>query len=327
VEESARQLGWTHAERDWRKVIENPEIDVIDVSTPGNLHAPMAIAAAEAGKAVWCEKPLGNSLAEAQAMVEAVTRTGVAHGLFHNYRAVPAIQLLRRIVEDGRIGEIYHFRAVYLQDWILSPSFPRVWRLQKSQTGSGAHGDLNAHLIDLAHFLVGGISEVSGLMRTFITERPLPDDPSKTGEVDVDDAALALLRFESGAIGSIEASRFAAGRKNYNCIEVNGSKGSAVFNLERMNELQFFDRTAADDAQGFTVINVTDQPHPYGGTYWPSGHIIGYEHTFINLVAGFIQAMECGEPLNPNFNDGLRTQRVLEAVERSHESRAWVATV
>jgi len=335
VRAAAEKFGWAHAETDWRRVVQNPEIDIVDISTPGDSHAEIAIAAAEAGKIVLCEKPIGNTLAEAEAMVQAVRKSGRPHGVFHNYRKAPAVALAKQLVDEGRIGTIYHFRATYLQDWIADPEFPLVWRLQKEKAGSGTHGDLAAHIIDLARYLVSEFSEVSGLLHTFIKERPVlgaVDDRlgasagSTMGEVTVDDASLFLAKFANGALGTFEATRFAVGRKNYNRFEINGSKGSLVFNLERMNELEFFDNTEAELTHGFRIIQATEGSHPYAGKFWPVGHIIGYEHTFINLVADALAAIHEGRPISPSFEDGWRNQVVLDAVERSHQTRAW-ATV
>ncbi len=313
--------------------MERKDIDLVDVSVPGNMHAPIAIAAANAGKMVLCEKPLANTLAEARQMVEAVQKNKVPNALCHNYRFAPAVQLAKQLIDEGRIGKIYHFRGTYLQDWIVDPNFPLVWRLQKEVAGSGSHGDLNAHLIDMARFLVGEIAEVSGMMETFIKQRPklaASDDrlggvaSSEMGEVTVDDAALFLVRFENGAIGSIEATRFALGRKNYNRFEVNGSKGSLVFNLERMNELELYLETDPAGTRGFRTIQVTESVHPYVSAWWPPGHIIGYEHTFTHLVRDALEAISKGELPSPSFYDGLRCQAVLEAVEISANERRWV---
>lgn len=332
VKAAAAKLGWDHYETDWRKVVENPEIDIIDVSTPGDSHAEISIAAAKAGKIVWCEKPLGNTLDEAKQMLDAVQEAGVANAIFHNYRKAPAVALAKRMIEDGRLGTIYHFRAVYLQDWIADPNFPLVWRLQKDKAGSGTHGDINAHIIDLGRYLVGEFDEVCGYLHTFIKKRPLAgaiDDrlgaaaSTEMGDVTVDDAAMFLAKFKNGALGTFEASRFAVGRKNHNRFEINGSKGSVVFNLERMNELEYYNEGDDADAKGFRLIQVTDGAHPYAGNYWPVGHIIGYEHTFVNLVADALTAIAEGKPISPNFEDGYRNQCVLDAVERSSASRTW----
>lgn len=333
VNEAAGKLGWEAYATDWRAVVENPDIDIVDISTPGDSHCEIAIAAAEAGKIVFCEKPIGNSLDEAKRMLDAVQKAGVAHAVFHNYRKAPAVALAKKLIEEGRLGTIYHMRATYLQDWIADPSFPLVWRLQKDKAGSGAHGDINAHIIDLGRYLLGEFEEVSGLLHTFVKKRPLvgeTDDhlgakaSNEMGEVTVDDAAMFLAKFQNGALGTFEASRFAVGRKNYNRFEINGSGGSLVFNLERMNELEFFDNKEAADTHGFRVIQATEAVHPYAGHYWPVGHIIGYEHTFINLVADALTAIGEGRDISPNFVDGYENQRVLDAVERSSESRSWV---
>lgn len=333
VRAAAEKLGWEGIATDWRAVIEDPEIDIVDISTPGDSHAEIAIAAARAGKIVFCEKPIGNTLAEAKAMLDAVQDANVAHAVFHNYRKAPAVALARQMVANGDLGTIYHFRATYLQDWIADPNFPLVWRLQREHAGSGAHGDIGAHIIDLGRHLLGEMSEVVGCLHTFIKQRPLVgaiDDRlgasagDKMGEVTVDDASMFLARFRNGALGTFEASRFAVGRKNYNRFEINGSKGSVVFNLERMNELEYFDNDDPSGKQGFRLIQVTEGNHPYAGQYWPVGHIIGYEHTFINLVADALDAIDKGEMPSPNFYDGYENQRVLDAVERSSADKSWV---
>ncbi len=329
---AADKFGWQECETDWRRVIERQDIDLIDVSTPGDLHAPIAIAAANAGKTVWCEKPLANSLEEARSMRQAVEKAGVFHAVFHNYRYCPAVALAFNMIQDGLLGKIYHFRAVYLQDWIADPSFPLVWRLDKHSAGSGAHGDINSHIIDLGRYLVGEIAEVSGHLETFVKQRPklaATDDrlggtaSTEMGEVTVDDAAMFLAKFENGALGTFEATRFALGRKNHNRFEINGSRGSIVFNLERMNELEFYSNDDAEAHRGFRTIQVTDGVHPFTGSWWPAGHIIGYEHTFTHLVVSGFERMAKGENPTPDFEDGLRNQRVLDAVTRSSASRKW----
>lgn len=334
VRKAAQKYGWEEYDTSWERVVERKDIDLVDVSVPGNMHAPIAIAAANAGKMLLCEKPLANTLAEARQMYEAVQKNNVPNALCHNYRFAPAVQLAKQLIDEGRIGKIYHFRGTYLQDWIVDPNFPLVWRLQKEVAGSGAHGDLNAHLIDMARFLVGEIAEVSGMMETFIKQRPklaASDDrlggvaSTEMGEVTVDDAALFLLRFENGAIGSIEATRFALGRKNYNRFEINGSKGSLVFNMERMNELEVYFQDDPPHVRGFRVVQATDSVHPFMSAWWPVGHIIGYEHTFINLVYSMLKAFDKGEVFKPNFEDGVRNQAVLEAVDISSQQKRWVS--
>jgi predicted dehydrogenase len=323
VEKAAGTLGWAEAATSWQDVVARKDVDVVDICTPGDAHAAVAVAAAEAKKVVFCEKPLANTLAEAERMLGAVTRAGVLHMLCHNYRRVPAVTLARQLIDEGRLGTIRHFRGVYLQDWIVDPEFPRVWRLEKAKAGSGALGDIASHALDLARYLVGEIAEVTGLMKTFVTERPLPG--AKAGApaapVDVDDAALALLRFEGGAIGSVEGSRFAPGRKNHNRFEINGSKGSLVWDLERLNELELY--TEEGPGSGFRRVIATDAKHPYIAAWWPAGHLIGYEHSFTHTVRDLVEAVATQRLPAPNFEDGVRNQRVLDAIERSAISGRW----
>jgi len=330
---AADRFGWQESATDWRKVVARDDIKVIDVSTDNKTHAEIAIGAAEAGKHVICEKPLALTVAEARRMLRAVQKAKVKHMVCFNYRAVPAVALARQLIDEGRLGTLYHWRAVYLQDWIVDPNFPLVWRLRKSEAGSGAHGDLNSHLIDLSRFLVGEITEVVGDMKTFIPERPLLEATAgglaakggrRKGKVTVDDATTFLARFANGAIGTFEASRFAPGRKNYNGFEINGAKGSLSFNFERMNELEFFDRTDPAPVQGWRTILATDGSHPYVGAWWPAGHLIGYEHTFTHLMYNFFRTFGRRANPKPDFADGLRCQMVLEAVEKSAQGRRWV---
>ena len=320
VAAAAAKLGWAESTTSWEEVVARPDIDAIDICTPGDSHMPIAIAAAEAGKAILCEKPLANTVDEAEKMLEAVEKAGVPHMLCHNYRRAPAVQLARRVIDDGCIGRIHHYRGTYLQDWIVDPEFPRVWRLEKARAGSGSLGDIGSHSLDLARFLVGEIREVSGLLKTFIEERPLPDGGGR-GKVDVDDAALALVHFENGAIGSIEGTRFATGRKNYNRFEINGSKGSLAFDLERMNELEIYEEQGPDS--GFRTVLATDATHPYVEAWWPPGHLLGYEHTFTHTVLDFLRAVDGKTRATPDFADGVANQRALDAIERSSSSRKW----
>jgi predicted dehydrogenase len=331
---AAARMGWTSVENDWKNLLARDDVQLVDVCTPGDTHAEIAIAALEAGKHVLCEKPLANSVAEAEAMVvaaQAAEARGVLSMVAFNYRRVPAVALARKLVADGRLGTIRHVRAQYLQDWIVDPSFPLVWRLQKDRAGSGALGDIGAHIIDLAQFVAGSsIAGVTGLTETFVRERPLPRQTSGlaasggagTGEVTVDDAALFLARFDSGALGSFEATRFAAGRKNALRLEVNGSDGSIAFDFEAMNELQFHDHTEDSETAGFRRILVTESSHPYAHAWWPPGHGLGYEHTFTHEVVDLVTAIGEGRPPVPSFADGLQVQQVLAAVERSadHDS-------
>lgn len=333
VRAAAENFGWEGFETDWRKVVEDPEIDVVDVATPGDSHCEIAVAAAEAGKAVWCEKPIGNTLAEAEKIWSAVKKAGVHNAVFHNYRKAPAVALAKKMVSSGQLGTIYHMRATYLQDWIADPEFPLVWRLQRERAGSGSHGDICSHIIDFGRHLVGEFEEVSGHLHTFVKRRPLvgaTDDKmgatasSEMGDVTVDDASMFLAKFANGALGTFEATRFAVGRKNHSRFEINGSRGSVVFNLERMNELEYYNNEDRAGEQGFRLIQATEADHPYAGQYWPVGHIIGYEHTFLNLVADAVRSYDAGTKMDPDIEDGYMNQRVLDAVERSAGSRAWV---
>ncbi len=322
VKAAAETLGWQEYATDWRQVIERKDIDIIDVSTPGDSHAEISIAAAKAGKAVLCEKPLANTVEEARKMVEAVKAANVINMVCHNYRRAPAVTLAKQLIESGALGTLYHYRGTYLQDWLVSPDFPRLWRMDKKQAGSGALGDILSHTLDLSRFLVGEVKEVSSMMKTFITERPLPNSTEKA-PVTVDDATLALVRFENGAVGSLEGSRFATGRKNYNRFEINGSKGSIAFNLERMNELEVYIEEGPNS--GFRTIYATDSKHPFFAGWWPPGHIIGYEHTFTHTFADLIKGIAEGKSPKPDFEDGLRNQLTLEAIEASAETRSWVS--
>ena len=324
VDKAARQLGWDEADTDWEAVVHRPDIDIVDICTPGDSHAPMAIAAARAGKVVFCEKPLANSVREAERMLAAVKRAGVIHMICHNYRRAPAVMLAKQIVASGQLGEIRHFRGTYLQDWITNPAFPLVWRLDKKKAGSGALGDIGAHTVDLARFLVGEIAEVAGDLRTFIKTRPLPGRPKTRGRVTVDDAAAAVVRFANGAMGTIEATRLAPGRKNSNRFEINGRKGSVAFDLERMNELELYLESDRRRQRGFRRILATESDHPFVKAWWPPGHIIGYEHTFTHTVYDLLEAIADDRVPEPNFVDGIRNQRVLEAIERSARTRRWV---
>jgi predicted dehydrogenase len=325
VEQAARDLGWEEAATDWKAVVTRPDIDLVDVSTPGDSHAEIAIAAAQAGKAVLCEKPLANSVRDAERMLAAAEKAGVVHMVCHNYRRAPAVTLARQLISGGQLGDVRHFRGTYLQDWITDPKFPLVWRLDRDQAGSGALGDLAAHSIDLARYLVGEIAEVAGHLETFVRERPLPDDPGRTGQVTVDDASTALVRFANGAMGTIEATRMAPGRKNFNRFEINGSRGSLAFDLERMNELEVYLESDRPAVRGFRRVLVTEPGHPYIEAWWPPGHIIGYEHTFVHTVYDLLEAMADKRVPEPNFTDGVWNQRVLHAIETAARRKRWVA--
>ena len=320
VTKAADSFGWEKHSTSWEDVVARKDIDLVDICSPGDTHLPIAVAAAHEGKFIFCEKPLANTVADAEEMLAAVRANSCLHMICHNYRRAPAVALARELIGRGRIGNIYHYRGTYLQDWLVDPDFPRVWRLEKARAGSGALGDLLSHSIDLARYLVGEITEVSGLLKTFIPERPLPESRTMA-PVEVDDAALSLVKFENRAVGTIEATRFAAGRKNYNRFEINGSRGSIVFNLERMNELELYVDEGLES--GFRTIQVTGKGYPYMEGWWPRGHIIGYEHTFTHTVLDLLKAVAEGRLPTPNFEDGVRNQLVLEAVQRSAESRSW----
>ncbi|GAA3435290.1 Gfo/Idh/MocA family protein [Kutzneria kofuensis] len=316
VAAAAAKFGWESAETDWRAVVDRPDIDVIDICTPGDSHAEIAIAALAAGKHVLCEKPLANTVEEASRMAAAAASAAGRSMVMFNYRRVPALALARQLIADGRIGVVRQVRAQYLQDWLVDPDFPLTWRLDAASAGSGALGDLGAHSIDMAQFLTGQrISAVGGVLETFVDSRPLLDGSGR-GPVTVDDAALFTARFDGGAIGVFEATRFATGRKNAMRIEVSGSLGTLSYDQESMNELRFYD--GAEDARtaGFRRILVTESTHPYMDAWWPPGHIIGYEHTFIHQVRDFVTGVVEGTELSPSFDEGLQVQRVLDAVQR-----------
>lgn len=332
----ADQWGWERADTDWREVVVAKDIDLVDVCTPGDTHAPIAIAAAEAGKHVFCEKPLANSLEDARLMLAAVRKAGVRHMVNFNYRRCPAVSLARQMVEAGEIGEVRQWRATYLQDWLVDADSPYSWRMDKKIAGSGAHGDLNAHAIDLARFITGDeIAQVVGDMKTFVTERPYPDGSgsgvgasgaakqSGKGKVTVDDASLFLARFASGAIGTFEATRMAPGRKNYNRFEVSGSRGSLVWNFEDMNVLEYYSTSEPSNRQGFKRIMATEGDHPYVAAWWPPGHVLGYEHGFVHGVYDLLQAIANGTDVAPDFRDGAQCVAVLEAVEKSVAAGSW----
>ena len=325
LKEFADRWGWEEIETDWRKVIARDDIDIVDISVPTYLHHEIAIAAAKAGKHIFCEKPFSLNLEEAQEMLDAAEEAGIVHYINHNYRRCPAVRLAKRLIDDGVVGRIFHWRGAYLQDWIVDPDFPLTWHLRKETAGSGPHGDLNSHSVDLARYLVGDIKAVSAMTANFITERPLPGegaatfsagggDITETGPVTVEDAAFMLAEFENGALGSFEASRFAPGRKNFNNFEIYGSKGSILFNLERMNELQLFLRDDPAYAQGFRTILATEGgEHDYIANWWPPGHMIGYEHEFHHAVVDFMDAIANQTTIQPNFYDGLKEMEVLMA--------------
>ena len=326
---AAERLGWAAVETDWHALIARDDVQLIDIAAPGDLHAPIAIAALRAGKHVLCEKPLANTVAEAEAMAaaaDAAYPSGARAMAGFSYRRVPAIALARKLVADGRLGALRHVRAVYLQDWLVDPDAPMTWRMQASRAGSGALGDLGSHIVDLAQYLTGdAITGVSAVSATFTAERPLPGGPG-TGQVTVDDAVVFTARLGGGALASFEATRCAAGRKNGLRIELNGTAGSLAFDLEHLNDLEFFDRTDPADSGGFRRILVTEAGHPYLSGWWPPGHTLGWEHTFTHQARDLLTAIAAGAQPEPSFTDGLAVQRVLDAVQRSAASGSgWEA--
>ncbi|MFV0405516.1 MAG: Gfo/Idh/MocA family protein [Propioniciclava sp.] len=338
TQDAATTLGWDRAETDWHALIDADDIDLIDICTPGSSHAEIAIAALQAGKHVLCEKPLANTVAEAEAMADAA-RTAAARGIFamvgFTNRRVPAIALAKQLISTGRLGAIRHVRTAYRQDWIVDPQAPLSWRLQKSQAGSGALGDIGAHALDLAQFLLSDrIVAASGTLTTFVTERPLQAELTGSlagaagdgvGQVDVDDAAWFLGRFAGGALGSVEATRFATGRKNALTIEVSGADGALAWNLEELNVLNFYDNTAPPAEAGFRRILATEPETPYAGAWWPAGHTLGWEHGFTHQALDLVTSIAAEEQPQPSFDDGLHVQKVLDTVERSSAAAgAWL---
>jgi len=318
-----RRFGWQSHETDWKKLVARDDIDVIDICTSNNVHMPIAVAAAKAGKHIICEKPVAMNTSEARAMLDAAQAAGIKHMVAFNYRRVPAIALAKQMIEEGKIGRIFHFNAVYYQDWLVDPDFPYVWRHDKKVAGSGAHGDMNAHIVDLARFLVDEIEAVCGADEVFIKERKFADG-SGTGKVTADDALFSLAQFGNSALGSFMATRFASGRKNYLRFELFGSEGSLLFNLERLNEIQYYTRSEAGQQQGFRTILATESDHPYIDKWWPPGHIIGWEHTFIHELGDMLTAISSDKPITPDFYDGLRNQQVLDAMQMSAEKKTWI---
>lgn len=327
---AARRFGWQESATDWHSVVERDDIDIVDICSTGDTHAEIAIAALAAGKHVMCEKPLANTVEEAERMAAAAHRAA-AQGVFamvgFSYRRVPAISLAAQLVADGKVGEIRQTRAVYLQDWLTDPAAPATWRSDKALAGSGALGDIAAHIVDAVQFVTGqSVTEVAGTLRTFVTERPSASDPATRMPVTVDDAVAFVATLDGGALATFEASRVAAGRKNALRFEISGDRGALAFDLESLNELQFFDATAAREQQGFTRILVTEPQHPYMAAWWPPGHLLGYEHTFSNQVRDFITDISENRQPQPSFADGLGVQRVLDAVERSGAARSgWTS--
>lgn len=313
----ADRWGWAEVETDWRKVLERDDIDAIDIALPTHLHAETAIAAAEAGKHIFCEKPFCNSTAEAEAILGAAEKAGIVHYLNHNYRRCPAVTLAKKLIDEGEIGEIYHWRGAYQQSWLVNPEHPVDWKLKKATAGAGPLWDLGSHAVDLAHYLVGDFKEISCRGKQFIKERPLASDPSQTGEVEVECAALMTGEFTNGALATIETTRYATGQKNRHTFEIYGSKGSMTWDMQDMNRLQFFSTSDPGHASGFRDILVTERCHEYVNAWWPPGHIIGYEHGFVHAAVDFLHAIKEGKGITPDFHDGVRIMKVLDAALES----------
>jgi len=334
ADQRAADWGWQQSDRSYKRVCARQDIDLIDICTPNVAHLPVVLEAAKQHKDILCEKPLARNAAEARKMAQAVKAAKVINMVSHNYRRCPAVSLAKEMIGEGVLGDIYHFRGTYLQDWIVDPNFPLVWRLQKPLTGSGALGDLVAHSVDLALYLVGQVSSVAAALQTFIKERPklgavtgglgAAAKKGQMGRVTVDDAAIVLARFENGlTIGTFEATRFAPGRRNQNRFEINGSKGSLAWDLERMNELDWYDHTARAGRQGFKTILATDASHPYMKAYWPAAHNIGYEHSTINTVRDLLEALGTRKNPRPNFEDGVYVNAVMDAIEKAAKTKHW----
>jgi len=334
VKQSAAKFGWDDIETNWVEMFKRSDIDVVDITAPSNVHKEIAIAAMESGKNVFCEKPLALNVADAREMVAAAQKSGVKNQIGFNYRFVPAICLAKKMIDDGVLGKIFHFRGVFLQDWIIDPNFPLVWRLDKSVAGSGSLGDLGAHVIDTARFLVGDFKKVVGIEKTFVNKRPIVEKMiglsgsasanSPMGDVTVDDATLMMGEFECGALCSIEASRFANGHNNDMSFEINGSKGSIRFSFERMNELEFYNNEDPNGLKGFRTISVTEGNHPYINAWWPAGHVIGYEHTFVHEFYEFFSSIINDTPNSPDFVEGMKCSQVIEAIETSIKNGCWI---
>src|SRR5690606_17671863 len=329
VKAFAAQCGYASYETDWRKLIARDDIDAVDICTPNHLHAEIAIAAAQAGKMVLTEKPLARTLDESKAMVEAVSKAGVANTVWYNYRRLPVVTLAKKIIESGKLGKIFHYRANFLQDWTISADLPQggdaAWRMDVDVAGSGVTGDLLAHCIDTAVWRNGGITEVSALTETFVKQR-VHLDTGKMQDVGIDDACIFHCRFSNGSVGLFESTRYARGHKALYTFEINGERASIRWDLHDLNRLEYFDHADDSLVRGWRSILVTDGDQPYMDKWWVPGLIIGYEHTFVHQAADFLKSLETGEPCAPTFEDALQTQRVCEAVLASAASGTWQDT-
>ena len=332
VFEAGKRWGWEKACLDWHDVIDDKEIDAVSIAAPSKFHAEIAIAAANAGKHVFCEKPLALNMSDAEAMVKAVEKAGVINMIGFNFRRVPALCLAQQMIKDGVLGKLYHFRAIWSQDWLTDPNFPIAWRLQRKLAGYGTHGDLGAHIIDIARFLIGELDEVCCVQKTFNKFRPKPvfEDGlvaiagDEMGEVDVDDASQFLASFKGQDIMAyFESTRNGTGHRNQNRIEVAGSKGAVIWDEEKLNELEYYNNEDPAHLRGFRRVQVGEGIHPYMANWWPAGHIIGYGDTFVNEYYDFFTAIKEGKPVTPNFHDGLMCQKVLDAAEQSATEKQW----
>jgi predicted dehydrogenase len=327
--EFANQWGFESIETDWKKLLARDDIDIVDICTPNNLHAEMAIAAAKAGKMIICEKPLAMNAAQGKTMVDAVEKAGVANLVSYNYRRIPAVTLAKNLIDQGKLGKIYHYRANFLQDWTISPELQQggdgLWRLDNSVAGSGVIGDLLAHCIDTAMWLNGGIKDVSAVTETFVKER-IHSASGELQKVSIDDACIFHCHFDNGSLGLFEATRYARGHKALYTFEINGEHASIRWDLHDLNKLEYFDHRDDSDVRGWRTIHVTDGDHPYMDKWWVPGLSIGYEHTFVHQVADFIKSMDGGKPCSPTFLEALETQKVCEAVLNSAASKSWQDT-
>jgi predicted dehydrogenase len=327
AEAFASMWGYESVETDWRRLVERKDIDAIDICVPNDLHAEIAIAAAKAGKMVLCEKPLARTAKEGLPMVRAVERAGVANTVWYNYRRMPAVTLIRQVVEEGKLGKIFHYRANFLQDWTISPDVPQggagTWRLDVKAAGSGVTGDLLAHCIDTAIWINGSIAKVSAMTETFVKQRK----HALTGKVEkvgIDDAAAVLARYANGSLGTFESTRYARGHKAAYTLEINGERGSFTWDLHDMNRVKWFDHSVPGRLRGWTDILVTDGEHPYLGKWWVPGLIIGYEHSFVHQAADFLEGLKTGKPCSPTFREALETSKVCDAILKSGASGKWV---
>lgn len=334
VKQSAEKFGWEGYETSWEKLIRRSDIDMIDITAPSNAHKEIAIAAANEGKHVFCEKPLALTLADSRKIYEAAEKNKIKHQIGFNYRFAPAVLLAKSLIDSGKIGKIFHVRANFLQDWIIDPDFPLVWRLDKKVCGSGSLGDLGAHFIDLSRFLVGEFDTVMGMSKTFVKSRPISERmiglsgkaaaDAPRADVEVDDGTVFVAEFKNGALGVFEATRFAQGHKNDLSIEINGELGSIKFIFERMNELHYYNASDEAGVQGFRLIQASEAIHPYMHAWWPVGHVIGYEHTFIHELYEFTESIVNDKATTPNFMDGIKCSQIIEAVELSCERKTTV---